>query len=98
VLPQCRVDQALERIHFANCWNGKTLDSPDHKRHMAYSVNGVCPQSHPVPLPTIALILVYDSVPKRARLASGKYGLHADFINGWDEEVLERLVSGLNFD
>ncbi len=48
VLPQCRIDQALElRIHFPNCWNGKTLDSPNHKRHMAYSVNGACPQSHP---------------------------------------------------
>ncbi len=98
VLPQCRVDQALElRIHFPNCWNGKTLDSPDHKRHMAYSVNSVCPQSHPVPLPTIALVLVYDSVPKRARLASGKFGLHADFMNGWDEDVLARLVTGLNY-
>ena len=98
VLPQCRPDQALElRIHFPNCWNGKTLDSPDHKRHMAYSVGGNCPQSHPVPLPTIALILVYDAVPKRARLASGKYGLHADFMNGWEPDVLARLVAGLNY-
>ena len=98
VLPQCRVDQALElRLHFPNCWNGKTLDSPDHKRHMAYSVNGACPQSHPVAVPTVALILIYDSVPKRARLASGKFGLHADFMNGWDEDVLARLVAGLNY-
>jgi hypothetical protein len=43
------------------------------------------------------LILVYDSVPKRARLASGKFGLHADFMNGWDEDVLQKLVDGLNF-
>jgi hypothetical protein len=98
VLPQCRIDQALElRIHFPNCWNGKTLDSPDHKRHMAYSANGACPNSHPVPVPTVALILIYDSVSNRARLASGKYGLHADFINGWDEDVLARLVAGLNY-
>jgi uncharacterized protein DUF1996 len=98
VLPQCRVSEALElRIHFPNCWNGKTLDSPDHKRHMAYSVNGVCPKTHPTPVPTVALILIYDSVPKRARLASGKFGLHADFINGWDEDVLEQLVAGLNY-
>ena len=47
-LPACRVDQALElRMHFPNCWNGKTLDSPDHKRHMAYSSAGVCPGSIP---------------------------------------------------
>ena len=98
VLPQCTVDEALElRIHFPNCWNGKTLDSPDHKRHMAYSVNGACPKTHPTPVPTVALILIYDSVPKRARLASGKFGLHADFINGWDEDVLEQLVAGLNY-
>ena len=98
VLPQCRVDEALElRIHFPNCWNGKTLDSPNHKRHMAYSVNGVCPKTHPTPVPTVALILVYDSVPKRARLASGSFGLHADFNNGWDEDVLEQLVAGLNY-
>ena len=28
--------------------------------------------------------------------ASGRYGTHADFINGWDQETLERLVAALN--
>ncbi len=98
VLPRCSPDEALElRIHFPNCWNGKTLDSPDHKRHMAYSAAGRCPGTHPVAVPTIALILIYPSVPARAQLASGRYGLHADFINGWDEDDLARLVIGLNY-
>lgn len=34
------------------CWNGKDLDSPDHRSHMAYpanpnDVNSACPASHP---------------------------------------------------
>lgn len=97
-LPACTPDEALElRIHFPNCWNGKALDSPSHKSHMAYSTAGQCPESHPVAVPTIALILLYPPVPARAQLASGKYGLHADFMNGWDEDVLAKLVTGLNY-
>jgi hypothetical protein len=98
VLPACSPEQALElRIHFPNCWNGKTLDSPDHKRHMAYSKDGRCPGAYPVAVPTIALILIYPSVPARAQLASGRYGLHADFMNGWDPDVQAELVAGLNY-
>jgi hypothetical protein len=98
VLPACSTDEALElRIHFPNCWNGTTLDSPDHKRHMAYSKDGRCPDSHPVALPTVALILLYPPVPTKARLSSGKYGLHADFMNGWNQDALEVLVRGLNY-
>jgi hypothetical protein len=98
VVPACSPDQALElRIHFPNCWNGKTLDSPDHERHMAYSKGGQCPDGYPVAVPTIALIVLYPSVPARARPASGRYGLHADFMNGWDPDVQAQLVAGLNY-
>lgn len=33
-----------------SCWDGKNLDAPDHKSHMAYPSaldNGICPDSHP---------------------------------------------------
>jgi hypothetical protein len=96
-LPACTPDQALElRVHFPNCWNGKTLDSPDHVRHMAYSVQGRCPDTHPVPVPTLAVVLLYPPSPG-AVLASGRFGTHADFINGWEPDELARLVTGLNF-
>ncbi len=98
-LPSCDEDHAVElRVHFPNCWNGKTTDSPDHKRHMAYATRGQCPESHPVAVPTLAVIMIYPAVPAvRAALASGKFGGHADFINGWDPDDLALLVSGLNF-
>ena len=84
-------------LRFPNCWNGKTTDSPDHKRHMAYSTGGACPASHPVRLPTIQLVLIYAPTSRYAVPASGKWGAHGDFMNGWDRDVLARLVSGLNY-
>ena len=97
-VPACSPNQLLQLlVRFPNCWNGRTTDSPDHKRHMAYSSAGRCPTSHPVPVPTITLILLYPPVPRSAQLSSGRFGGHADFINGWDEDALAKLVAGLNY-
>jgi hypothetical protein len=97
VIPQCSEDSALVyNIRFPNCWNGRTTDSPDHKRHMAYSSAGACPKSHPVGVPTISLVFLYQPTTRHARLSSGKFGLHADFMNGWDQDYLARLVAPLN--
>lgn len=38
------------QVFFPSCWDGKNLDSPDHKSHMAYpslSDSGNCPPTHP---------------------------------------------------
>jgi hypothetical protein len=35
-------------------------------------------------------------VSRFARVASGKFGAHADFINGWDQQALATLVAGRN--
>jgi hypothetical protein len=96
-IPACAERQTLVlRVDFPNCWNGKNADSADHKRHMAYSVAARCPSTHPVPVPTITLIVLYPPVPRSARLASGRYGTHADFMNGWDDNVLGGQVAALN--
>lgn len=96
-VPACSEDDALQLlIHFPNCWNGVSLDSPDHSRHMRYSIAGRCPDSHPVALPTIALALVYPSVGPGAVVSSGRLAGHADFMNGWDQPELARLVRQLN--
>jgi Domain of unknown function (DUF1996) len=84
-------------LRFPNCWNGKTIDSADHKRHMAYSTRGACPDTHPVRIPTITVLFMYPPTSKFARPASGKFGAHGDFMNGWDPGLLARLVSGLNY-
>jgi Domain of unknown function (DUF1996) len=93
----CSEDSALVfNVRFPNCWNGTSKDSPNHKRHTAYSSGGACPASHPVRLPTIDVVLLYAPTSKHARPSSGKFAAHADFMNGWSQQVLERIVSGLN--
>jgi Domain of unknown function (DUF1996) len=98
VVVACPEDSVLVfNLRFPNCWNGKTTDSADHKRHMAYSAKGACPESYPVRLPTITVLFLYAPTSKFARPASGKFGAHGDFMNGWDQSLLARLVSGLNY-
>jgi len=93
-IPACPADQMLQlQVNFANCWNGRTIDSPDHKQHVRYSSRGLCPASYPVALPTIALIVLYPPVPAGSQVASGRFGAHADFMNGWDQDVLAKLVA-----
>jgi hypothetical protein len=84
------------RVDFPNCWDGDRVDSVDHKRHMAYSTAGRCPASHPVPMPTVTLIVLYPPVSARARPSAGRFATHADFMNGWDAEVLGGQVAALN--
>jgi hypothetical protein len=81
-------------VTFPNCWNGLDLDSEDHQRHMSRALNGVCPSTHPIEVPTISLTLRY---PVRGgngfTLASGgQHSGHADFVNSWNQAELERLV------
>ena len=97
-VPSCPPDQSLHlRATFPNCWNGRDLDSVDHQRHLAYAVGGKCPRSHPVAMPSLVLIFLYPpSDVVRPVQASGRFGAHADFVNGWDQETLEALVAALN--
>lgn len=85
------------KIVFPNCWDGKHLDSVDHKSHMAYSYRSdkECPASHPVALPTLKMGLRYD-IPgplDRITLSSGsRFSGHADFWNAWDPAAQRQLI------
>ncbi|KAH8672839.1 hypothetical protein BGZ60DRAFT_373976 [Tricladium varicosporioides] len=59
-------------ILYPTCWDGKNLDSPDHKSHVAYPVAGPqtftgssvgdkCPTTHPIKIPQIMLEIVWDT-------------------------------------
>jgi hypothetical protein len=57
-------------IHFPTCWDGKNLDSPNHKDHVAYpttgpatflSLGGSCPSTHPVRIPQLMYEVVWDT-------------------------------------
>ncbi|KAK7996563.1 CTR2 long splice variant [Apiospora arundinis] len=57
-------------IIFPLCWDGKSLDSPDHREHVAHPiggppsfsiVSGTCPESHPVKIPQVMLEVNWDT-------------------------------------
>lgn len=81
-------------VRFPSCWDGRRLDSPDHKSHMAYAVRGVCPPSHPVAVPAITILFRYPSLGGSGfSLASGgQLSGHADFLNAWKPSALRKLV------
>jgi hypothetical protein len=97
-VPACSGEPgSVLRLHvrFPNCWDGERLTSSDQS-HVAYSSDGVCPSSHPVALPAIALIARFPvSGAGNVELASGgRYSAHADFFNAWAQRALTRLVDG----
>jgi hypothetical protein len=90
-------------IRFPQCWDGVNKNSANHKSHMSYPTGSGCPSSHPVAIPEIQLRVEYDyNDPSRPnwRLSSdyytggqGGYSSHADWWNGWNLDMLERIRS-----
>ncbi|MEN3360339.1 MAG: hypothetical protein V7637_4321 [Mycobacteriales bacterium] len=84
------------RFQAPSCWDGKYLDTPDHKSHMSYPVNGRCTADHPVALPMIEFKMAFPVSGNLAgvRLASGRgYSFHYDFYNAWDPATQAALVN-----
>lgn len=81
-------------LNFPDCWNGRDLDSRDHRRHMAYSAAGKCPKGYPVAVPRLQYKITFPlRGGPRVTLASGKpFTLHGDFINAWDQTALKKRV------
>lgn len=88
-------------IVFPSCWDGKHIDSANHRSHVAYPTGRGCPASHPVALPKLVLHITYGVHDGRGyTLVSDEMmgmmhgmSLHADFWNTWNQTVLERTVA-----
>ncbi|MEU7427491.1 DUF1996 domain-containing protein [Streptomyces sp. NPDC040750] len=97
-----RADVQLNiRFQAPSCWDGKYLDTPDHKSHMAYPVvkpgtnDNMCPADHPVALPMTEFKMAFpvNGDMSQVRLASGSgHSFHYDFFNAWDAPTLKALV------
>ncbi|KAK3689329.1 hypothetical protein B0T22DRAFT_427574 [Podospora appendiculata] len=57
-------------IIFPLCWDGKNIDSPNHRDHVSHPVGGptsfsvvtgACPASHPVKIPQVMLEVMWDT-------------------------------------
>jgi Domain of unknown function (DUF1996) len=92
--PDARGKSLRLNVRFPDCWDGRRVDSPDHREHMAYSESGVCPPTHPVAVPSLELRIQYPVTGSGAvQLSSrGQFSGHADFVNSWRQEGLKQLV------
>jgi hypothetical protein len=93
--PDGRGQELRLHVNFPSCWDGKSLDSADHKSHMAYPTARACPADHPVAVPAINLIYRYpiSGAHEFALSSGGVYSAHADFFNAWNQNALRLLVN-----
>lgn len=97
--PGTKVETYLD---FPTCWNGRDLDSANHRDHMAFAVGLVCPSSHPVVVPRLEFLITYPvngtglslggTVGGANVTSAPGYTFHGDFMNAWDPAELERRV------
>ncbi|MGP3952430.1 DUF1996 domain-containing protein [Streptomyces sp. 7N604] len=90
-------------LDFPTCWDGKNLDSPNHRDHMAYATGQTCPSSHPVAVPRLELLITWPVSGGGLTLAGTRdganvttapgYTFHGDFFNAWDAAELGRRVT-----
>ncbi len=84
-------------VKFPSCWDGKHLDSANHKSHMAYPRrHGVCPADHPVSLPQLTFEVSFPGItggPEYSLASGGRYSMHGDFFADWRKRVQNALVS-----
>jgi hypothetical protein len=90
-----RLSYLTLHVVFPDCWDGKHLDSADHHSHMAYSDYGTCPRTHPVQVPGLQYVIAYPILggPGVSLASGGQFSGHGDFMNGWEQGVLARIVA-----
>lgn len=58
-----------------SCWNGKDIDTADHRSHLIYAPQSICPGDHPYKIPEIAIQAFFKT---DANFAAGKWRLDSD--------------------
>ncbi|MET0424811.1 MAG: DUF1996 domain-containing protein [Actinoplanes sp.] len=84
-------------LQFPDCWDGKHLDSPDHKSHVTMGSDQGCPASHPVRIPAITFDIQYGAKGSKAGyyLSSDPTGksassMHGDAFVMWDVDAMNK--------
>ena len=96
---------------FQSCWDGRNIDSANHRTHMAFAADGSCPEGFR-PVPRLVQRVVYDVAAPS--LADGGRTVplfavdsfpeqlhkpvtdHSDFINVFDEGLMREMVECIN--
>lgn len=95
------------QVYFPSCWNGKDMDSTDHKSHVIYGDKyngGTCPPGFDTRLISIFYEVIWNTNAFKDMwygseqpfvFSSGDptgYGYHGDFVNGWNVATLQDAV------
>jgi hypothetical protein len=83
------------------CSNGEARNDDDHVSHtLVQAGNKKCPPSHPIRIISQKIESYWDlsgiATPRKLVWAHGDttgFGFHGDFVNGWDQKVLEDAVN-----
>ena len=86
-------------LMFPSCWDGRNVDSRDHRSHVAYPSlvqDGICPDGFLSRVPALLYEVAWETstfsdTPGLFVLGNGDYtglGYHGDFISGWDPSFL----------
>ncbi|CAB9514954.1 Domain of unknown function (DUF1996) [Seminavis robusta] len=101
--PTTSCDELEASMKFPNCWDGENLSSANGREHVAYTTNGEvdgpCPSSHPVRLPQI--IFFFRIMPYKGGchvFSDMTQTFHADYVSGWDDQVLQRVLDNCSND
>jgi hypothetical protein len=106
--PICPQGSNVERVHaFPNCWDGKNIDSANHRAHIVFpDADGTCKAGFKA-VPQLKITLVYQ-IPHDVQV-KGQYKVdafpeekhnprsdHDDFANVMTQSQMNRLVSCVN--
>lgn len=106
--PICPQGSNVERVHaFPNCWDGKDIDSANHRTHIVFSdASGNCKAGFKA-VPQLKITLVYK-IPHDVQV-KGQYKVdsfpeekhnprsdHDDFANVMTQSQMNRVVSCIN--
>ncbi|GAA0670543.1 hypothetical protein GCM10010193_23320 [Kitasatospora atroaurantiaca] len=94
--------RVVRTLKFPDCWDGKNIDSANHRSHTAFSKNGSCPKNFRA-IPQLVERVAYD-VPSGVRFAVDSFPEqlhnpitdHGDFINVMNRNLLDQMVSCIN--
>jgi len=96
--PQTACYELEVKLVFPTCWDGRNLDSENHMDHVSYDVDGGqfdgdCPTSHPVKLPEIHFYFrIKEYKGGQYMFSDGSDVYHTDYMSGWDEEELQKVL------
>ncbi|MEV0118535.1 DUF1996 domain-containing protein [Streptomyces sp. NPDC050844] len=96
--------KVVRTFNFQSCWDGQNTDSANHRTHVAFAdqESGACPQGFQA-IPQLVQRIVYD-VPPGPGFAVDSFPEqlhkpvtdHGDFINVFDEQLMQRVTDCIN--